>query len=210
MSAVDPGIRPPAVKELESPVDTMHHAYENGRTHPLGATLDAGGVNFSLWSEHATGVEILLFQHHDDPEPYQTIKLDHKFNKTFQFWHCYVRGLRPGAYYAFRVDGPWDLANGQRFNRNKVIIDPYAKATNSRLWNRGEACGMGDNVTTSQRCVVVDQAYDWEGDEPLNRRMSETIIYEMHVGGFTRHPSSGVVEAKRGTYAGLIEKIPYL
>ncbi len=207
MSAVDPGVRP-VVKEAQSTAAPAHHAYENGRTHPLGATLDQGGVNFSLWTEHATGVEILLFQHHDDLEPYQVIALDHKFNKTFQFWHCYVRGLRAGAYYAFRVDGPWDLANGHRFNRNKVLIDPYAKATNSRLWSRGDACGMGDNLHTSQRCVVVDQTYDWEGDEPLNRRMSETIIYEMHVGGFTKSPSSGAKNP--GTFAGVVEKIPYL
>ncbi len=208
MSAVDPGVRPPSTGKPADPLGPTMHLVENGRTHPLGASLDAQGVNFSVWSEFATGVELLLFQHHDDLDPYQVIKLNPKFNKTFQFWHCYVRGVKAGTFYAFRVDGPWDLVAGQRFNRNKVLIDPYARATNSYLWNRGDACGPADNVHTSQRCVVVDESYDWEGDQPLNRRMSETIIYEMHVGGFTKSPTSGV--AYPGTFAGVIEKIPYL
>jgi isoamylase len=210
MSAVEPGVRAATANgEAHAPAaEPAVLKVENGRTHPLGATLDANGVNFSLWSEHGTGCELLLFRHHDDPEPYQTIKLDTKFNKTFQFWHVYVRGLKAGAYYAFRIDGPWDLAAGHRFNRNKVIIDPYAKATNKTLWSRGDACGAADNVRTSQRCLVVDETYDWEGDKPLNRRMSETIIYEMHVGGFTKSATSGV--SHPGTFAGLVEKIPYL
>jgi isoamylase len=206
MSAVTREVRP-EVESEDSP-DPIAYGVENGRTHPLGATLDAEGVNFSVWSEHATGVELLLFEHHSDPEPFQVIKLNHKFNKTFQFWHCYVRGLKAGAFYAYRVDGPRDLAHGHRFNANKVILDPYARATDSFLWKRGDACGPDDNVRTSQRCVVVDQSYDWEGDQPLNRRMSETIVYEMHVGGFTKSPTSGV--AHPGTYEGVIEKIPYL
>jgi len=206
MSAVTPEVRP-EVESEDSP-DPIAYGVENGRTHPLGATLDAEGVNFSVWTEHATGVELLLFEHHSDLEPFQVIKLNHKFNKTFQFWHCYVRGLRAGTFYAYRVDGPADLAHGHRFNRNKVVLDPYARATDSYLWRRGDACGPDDNVRTSQRCVVVDQSYDWEGDQPLNRRMSETIVYEMHVGGFTKSPTSGV--AHPGTYEGVIEKIPYL
>ena len=206
MSAVTPEVRP-EIESEDSP-DPIAYGVENGRTHPLGATLDAQGVNFSVWSEHATGVELLLFEHHSDPEPFQVVKLNHKFNKTFQFWHCYVRGLKAGAFYAYRVEGPTDVARGHRFNPNKVILDPYARATDSYLWKRGDACGADDNLRTSQRCVVVDQSYDWEGDEPLNRRMSETIVYEMHVGGFTKSPTSGV--AHPGTYEGVIEKIPYL
>jgi isoamylase len=206
MSAVTPEVRPEV--ESEDSADPIAYGVENGRTHPLGATLDAEGVNFSVWSEHATGVELLLFEHHSDSEPFQVVKLNHKFNKTFQFWHCYVRGLKAGTFYAYRVDGPMDPAHGHRFNARKVILDPYARATNSHLWRRGDACGPDDNVRTSQRCVVVDQSYDWEGDQPLNRRMSETIVYEMHVGGFTKSPTSGV--AHPGTYDGVIEKIPYL
>jgi glycogen operon protein len=207
MSAVDPGVRP-VVSESSQPVAPTAYPIENGRTHPLGANLDANGCNFSVWSEFATGVELLLFEHHHSQDPFQVIKLNPKFNKTFQFWHVYVRGLKAGTFYAYRVDGPWNLAAGHRFNRNKVIIDPYARATNSALWQRGDACGPDDNVHTSQRAVVVDESYDWEGDEPLNRRMSETIIYEMHVGGFTKSPTSGV--SHPGTFAGVIEKIPYL
>ncbi len=206
MSAVKPEVRPET--ESEDSPDPIAYGVENGRTHPLGATLDAEGVNFSVWSEHATGVELLLFEHHSDVEPFQVVKLNHKFNKTFQFWHCYVRGLKAGTFYAYRVDGPADLARGHRFNRSKVVLDPYAHATDSYLWKRGEACGPGDNLHSSQRCVVVDQSYDWEGDQPLNRRMSETIVYEMHVGGFTKSPTSGVEQP--GTYGGVIEKIPYL
>src|SRR5262249_47463117 len=131
-------------------------------------------------------------------------------NKTFHFWHVYVWGLRPGVHYAYRVDGPNDLhGQGQRYNRNKVLIDPYARGNNNALWNRGDACGPGDNLATSMRSVVIDAAdYDWEGDRPLNRPMSETVIYEMHVGGFTKHPRAGVKSA--GTFAGIVEKIPYL
>ena len=121
----------------------------------------------------------------------------------------YLRGLRPGRYYAYRVDGPWDLTAGHRFNPSKVLIDPYAVAVTDSVWSRGAACGPEDNAATALRCAIVDKdEYDWEGDQPLNRRMSETIIYEMHVGGFTKSPTSGV--SHPGTFVGLIDKIPYL
>jgi isoamylase len=182
---------------------------EKGRSHPLGATPDADGVNFSVYSRHATAVEILLFDEHDDPEPVQVVRIDPATNKTFHFWHAYVRGLPPGTPYAFRVDGPDDPGQGHRFNRNKVLIDPYARGVVDNLWVRGAATGTGDNLATSLRSVVIDSGdYDWEGDEPLRRPMAESIIYEMHAGGFTRSPSSGV--ANPGTFAGIIEKIPYL
>src|SRR5688572_7333049 len=124
---------------------------EAGRPHPLGATPDAEGVNFCIFSQHATGIELLLFDAHDDHEPKQVIRLDPARNKTFHFWHCYVRGLRHGAHYAYRVDGPWDPANGHRFNRDKVLIDPYAKGNTAALWKRGDACGEADNLRTSMR-----------------------------------------------------------
>ncbi len=189
--------------------------YEIGRgtPHPLGAIPDEGGVSFTIFSRHATGVELLLFNEHDDPEPVQKIALDPRVNKTFHFWHVYVHGLKAGAHYAYRVDGPdsdWDLHHcGHRFNRNKVLLDPYARANTNHLWNRGDACGDGDNLASSMRCVVVEtKGYDWEGDKPLNIPMSESIIYEMHVRGFTQSPTSGVQNP--GTFAGVIEKIPYL
>jgi isoamylase len=182
---------------------------EKGSPHPLGATPGPDGVNFSLFSGHATGVELLLFAAHDAPQPFQVIELDQYINKTFHFWHVFVRGLRAGAHYAYRVDGPWDPAAGHRFNQKKVLIDPYARGNTNSLWKRADACGPEDNVATSMRSVVIDTSgYDWEGDRPLDRPMEDTIIYEMHVRGFTRSPSSGVQHA--GTFAGVVEKIPYL
>jgi glycogen operon protein len=180
-----------------------------GRPHPLGATVDANGVNFSVFSQNATAVELLLFDAHDDPEPTQIIAFDVDRNKTFHFWHVYVRGLRPGAHYAFRIDGPFDPAQGHRFQKNKVLIDPYGKGHTTTLWDRGAACGDGDNLATSMRSVVIDPSdYDWEGDTPLHRPTCETVIYEMHVGGFTKSPEAGVRHP--GTFAGVIDKIPYL
>jgi len=182
---------------------------EKGSPYPLGATPDAGGVNFSLFSENATGVELLLFERDDDPLPFQTFQFDPYVNKTFHFWHIGVRGLTAGAHYAYRVDGPYDLSAGHRFNRNKVLIDPFARGNTDTLWKRADACGPANNVATSMRSVVVDAGgYNWEGDAPLNRPMEDTIIYEVHASGFTQSPSSRV--AHPGTFSGIIEKIPYL
>jgi len=163
-----------------------------------------------VFSQFATSVELLLFEHHTDVVPYQTIRLDPETHRTFYVWHAYVVGLKAGAHYAFRVDGPHDLHNrGYRFNPNKVLIDPYGRGTTDTLWNRGDACHSGDNLATSMRSVVVDlSGYNWEGDQPINRSMNDTVIYEMHVGGFTRSPTSGVENP--GKFLGVIEKIPYL
>ncbi len=182
---------------------------ERGRAHPLGATPDADGVNFSVFSKHATRIELLLFDDHDATTPFQIVDLDPTQHRTFHFWHCYVRNLKPGSHYAFRVDGPADHAQGHRFDAEKVLIDPYAKGLTKSLWNRGDACLSGSNLQTSLRCSVIDvDDYDWEGDRPLNRPLSETVLYEMHVRGFTRSETSEVEHP--GTYAGVIEKIPYL
>ena len=181
---------------------------EAGSPHPLGATPSLPGVNFSLASSNATGVDLLLFSAHDSLEPFQTIRFDPYVNKTFHFWHAFVRGLKPGVHYAYRVDGRFDSA-GQRFNRNKVLIDPYAHGNSNSLWDRSSGCTPEDNLRTSMRSVVIDPCgYDWEGDKPLNRPIEESIIYEAHVRGFTQSPTSGVRHP--GTFAGLIEKIPYL
>lgn len=181
-----------------------------GRTHPLGATPDRQGVNLAIFSEHALSVTLLLFKKHDDLNPIKIIELDPKINKTFHIWHIYVEGLKPGNAYAYRIGGSPDLhESGYRFNKNKVLVDPYANSNSDVFWNRMDALGAKDNLTTSMRSVVVDLCdYDWEGDRPLNRRMSETIIYEMHVKGFTKSPSSDC--KYKGVYAGIIEKIPYL
>ncbi len=182
---------------------------ESGSAHPMGATVYPDGVNFSLFSQSATEVILLLFDDALAIEPSQLIRLDPFVNKTFHFWHVFVRGCGPGVFYAFRVNGPSDPSAGQRFNPNKVLIGPWAKGISRALWKRADAVGPQDNLATSMRCAVVDlDDYDWEGDQPLKRPIHETIIYEMHVGGFTRSPSAAV--GVPGTFAGVIEKIPYL
>ncbi|MFB2771021.1 glycogen debranching protein GlgX [Pelatocladus sp. BLCC-F211] len=196
--------------KLQTKQVTKEYQVEVGRTHPLGATPYKDGVNFSIFAEHAASIELLLFEQPNDPEPIQIIKLDSRKNKTFHFWHIYVKGLKPGTGYAYRIDGPQDLQQvGHRFNKNKVLLDPYSKGNANALWNRIDALGSKDNLTTSMRSVVIDISdYDWEGDRPLNRPMSDTIIYELHVGGFTKSPSSGC--QYKNTFSGVIEKIPYL
>ncbi|MFQ8430506.1 glycogen debranching protein GlgX [Amaricoccus sp. W119] len=187
----------------------IDHAIAQGQPHPLGPSVQANGVNFSLFSQNATGVELLLFRDDTAPLPYQTVRLDPVVNRAFGFWHVFVEGLRPGALYGYRIDGPWDPANGHRFDRSKLAIDPYARGHSATLWDRGAACAPGDNVETAMRSVVIDWSdYDWEGDQPLGRPIQDLVIYETHVRGLTRSPSSGV-EAP-GTFGGLIEKIPYL
>jgi glycogen operon protein len=181
---------------------------EEGSPHPLGATILQNGVNFSLYSGTATGVELLLFDKDDSPQPLQIIPLIPSKNKTFHFWHIFVKDLKAGARYAFRVIGPFVPEAGLRHNRSKVLIDPYARGNTDVLWKRGDACNDSDNVATSLRSVVIDpEDYDWEGDKPLNRPIEDTIVYEMHVRGFTKSTSDVHYP---GTFLGLIEKIPYL
>ncbi|ERN42847.1 glycogen debranching enzyme GlgX [Rubidibacter lacunae KORDI 51-2] len=185
------------------------YTISGGSSYPLGATVKPDGINFSLFSERATQVELLLFEHHDAVEPFQIVSFDPNAHRTFHFWHVFVEGLPAGTHYAYRVNGPTDASQGDRFDSEKVLLDPYAKGNNKTLWNRGKACVPGDNMAASMRCVAIDtDNYDWEGDRPLGRPINESIIYELHVGGFTRSPSSGVKHP--GTFAGLREKIPYL
>jgi isoamylase len=178
-----------------------------GRPLPLGATVDDAGVNFSLYSEDATAVELLLFDAHDDVHPVVTIELDPETNHSFHFWHVYLGGLTAGYHYAYRVDGP--TGAGRRFDREKVLLDPYARGNTNVLWDPAAASRPGDNLATSMRAVIVDgRGYDWEGDRPLARPMADSVIYELHVRGFTFSPTSLV--AHPGTFAGIVEKIPYL
>jgi isoamylase len=182
------------------------------RSAPLGASVWQGGVNFSLYSREATRLDLLLFDSEDAP-PSRVIRLDPSVNRTYHYWHVFVEGLQPGQLYGYRVYGAFDPSQGLRFDASKVLLDPYGRGVVVPIgYSRGDAVRNGfDNAATSMKSVVVDHhAYDWEGDMPLHRPSSQTVIYEMHVGGFTRHANSGVPVNTRGTFAGLIEKIPYL
>ncbi len=190
----------------------MKEQRPTGYYSPIGATVMDGGVNFNLFSRHATGVELLLFDREDDAIPSRSLTLDPRYNRTYNYWHIFVPKLYAGQLYGYRVLGPSEPQFGMRFDSQKVLLDPYGRATVvPRGYSREAASLAGDNAATAMKSVVVDSRdYDWEGDAPLQRPAASTIIYEMHVGGFTKHPNSGVAEPKRGTYAGLIDKIPYL
>jgi len=183
-----------------------------GLSFPLGATVYPAGVNFSLYSRSASGVELVFFDRDDDPKPSRLVTLDPAKNRTYPYWHVFVPGVKTGQLYGYRVAGPFDPANGMRFDPDKLLLDPYGLGVAvPKNYSREAARQKGDNSATALKSVVVDpDLYDWEGDTPLRHRSARTIIYEMHVRGFTRHPSSGVSERTRGTYAGLMEKIPYL
>jgi isoamylase len=183
-----------------------------GRSSPLGASCVQGGVNFSVYSRDASGVDLLLFNAEDDPQPARVITIDPASDHTYHYWHVFVPGTRSGQLYGYRMQGPFDSTRGFRFDSAKVLLDPYGRAVVvPKNYGRVAARLEGDNCASAMKSVVVDpRPYDWEGDKPLQRPSSRTIIYEMHVRGFTRHPDSGVPETARGTYAGLIEKIPYL
>ncbi|QHU98748.1 glycogen debranching protein GlgX [Synechocystis sp. CACIAM 05] len=183
-----------------------------GQTFPLGATVYADGVNFCLFSKHAEKVTLLLFDRPNDPAPARTIELHRGQNRTFYYWHIFVEGLKAGQVYAYRVDGSHEPEKGHRFDPDKVLLDPYAKAIAGKdIYDRKAAMAPGDNCAQALRSVVVNTSvYDWEDDHAPRTPYAASIIYELHVGGFTRNPNSGLSESKRGTYAGLIEKIPYL
>jgi glycogen operon protein len=191
---------------------SSHAMHRPGLSFPLGADLALGGANFSVFSKHATAAQLLLFDNVDDPEPSRVIDLDPRVNRTYHYWHAFVPGVTAAQLYGYRLAGPLDPVRGLRFDPNKLLLDPYGKCVARPARRSREAARTpGNNVATALKSVVVDSsAYDWEGDRPLGRPFAKTIIYEMHCGGFTRHPSSGVAPSKRGTYAGLVEKIPYL
>jgi glycogen operon protein len=140
------------------------------------------------------------------------IPLDAEKHRTYHYWHAFVPGLQQGQVYAYRAHGPFVPACGYRFDGEKVLLDPYGLAVAvPETYDRRAAARPGDTAATAMKSVVADpDRYDWEGDLPLKRPFAETVIYELHVKGFTRHVSSSVAPAKRGTYAGLIQKIPYL
>lgn len=180
-----------------------------GTPHPLGARPRDNGVNFSFFSENAQMVTLLIFSDHDDIIPIATVEMSAECHRTFHFWHCFIEGAVVGMHYAYRVDGPSAVENGHRFDATKVLLDPYGRGVSKTLWNRGDACGTGDNMKTAMRSVIIEvEGYDWENDKHPATPMNETVIYEMHVGGFTRRGNSGV--GHPGTFGAVIEKIPYL
>ena len=182
-----------------------------GNSFPLGSTVYPHGANFSVYSQSATRVELLLFSRADDIAPERIIELHPTRNRTGDYWHVFIPDCRAGQFYGYRVDGPFDPASGHCHDPEKVLLDPYARCVSTRNYQRARASGPGDNSATSLRGVVVDsRGYDWEGDLPLRRPFSKTVIYEAHVAGFTGHISSDVHPERRGTYSGLVEKIPYL
>jgi glycogen operon protein len=182
-----------------------------GRPHPLGATWDGSGTNFALFTAHAEKVELCLF---DDDGEHETARIVLP-EYTHEIWHGYLPDVRIGTRYGYRVYGPYAPEKGHRFNHHKLLLDPYAKALAGDLtWDDALfAYVVGDpkeDLSFDERdsapfvpkCVVVDPAFTWRGDKPAPRPMHQTIVYEMHLKGFTvRHPD--VPEAERGTFAGL-------
>jgi isoamylase len=185
---------------------------EPGQTYPLGATVYPGGVNFSVYSKNCRSVELLLFDSVDDANPTQVYRLDPSSHRTFHYWHAFVPGLKAGQIYAYRVHGPYAPEQGKRFDGTKILLDPYGRSVAvPRKYCRKKLSGLDDTTAIAMKSVVVDLGlYDWEDDQNPNHPFSRTVIYELHVRGFTKHPSSGIAPDRRGTYAGLVEKIPYL
>ncbi|MCL1814724.1 MAG: glycogen debranching protein GlgX [Treponema sp.] len=197
------------------------YVVETGKALPLGATLTGRGVNFSLFSRHAEEVTIVLFENAEKNSPYKIIKLDSEKNKSGDIWHCHVNGITEGNCYLYKVNGPYIPEEGLRFNPHKSLIDPYAKAlTSLSEWNIGASLGYDpsdpaidlsfsqkDNLDNQPRCIVVNDDFDWQGDRPLNYPLRFSILYETHIKGLTAHPDSGIEH--KGTYQGVIEKIPF-
>jgi glycogen operon protein len=189
-----------------------------GRPSPLGASwIEAAQAwNFSLFSRHATWTTLLLYVEKDVGTPVLTLKLDPIQNKTGPIWHCLVRrsDAPEAAYFAWRLEGPADPAKGHRFDPQKVLLDPFAAAVHfPKDFSREAAANAGPNDGRAPLGVLPQPAqphpFDWQ-DTPRPRHTHDAIVYELHVKGFTGRANSGVAAAKRGTFLGLIEKIPYL
>ncbi len=180
-----------------------------GRPYPLGAKASSRGTNFALYSEHATGVQVCLF----DDEGNETEKIDLRERTAF-VWHGLVLGIKPGQRYGYRVDGPWEPESGQRFNKAKLLVDPYAEAISglvdwkAPIFDYNNTAGNDLEIDTRDsaagvpKSVVVDHHFDWSGDCPPDTPLADSVIYEVHVKGYSkRNPM--VPEELRGTYAGL-------
>jgi glycogen operon protein len=180
------------------------YGIERGHPLPLGASVHRDGVNFSIFSKHATACSLVIMRP-GERDSLVAFDLDPQFQRTGQVWHVFISGLDAGAQYAYRFDmQPNPAPSVFRFNDSNLLIDPYARV----LSGGAEWGSVAANTTPFRMGVVTGDHFGWENDQPLNLPLVDTIIYEMHVRSFTCHPSSGV--AHPGTFAGLIEKIPYL
>lgn len=193
-----------------------------GTPLPLGASVAEGGVNFSVFSRNATKVFLEFYSASEDSEPYAQVEFSPSENRTGDIWHAFVPGIKPGSLYLFRVDGPFEPSKGHRFNVHQRLFDPYAKTItpvsvfynlppdySAPLDKNDIEHGKNQCAKVFPKCVVIDnENFDWQGDRPINRPLSESVIYEVHLKGFTAGKNAGV--SCPGTYAGFIEKIPYL
>ena len=183
---------------------------------PLGTRERGGGVNFAVFSRHASRVRLELFDHPEDEAPARIIDLDSARNRTGDVWHVWVGGIGSGQLYGYRMDGPYKPGEGHRFNFNRLLLDPFAAAISSLPpWDFASARGYEpsaperdlalsklNNSRSMPKCVFVNEPFEWDGDHPPGHPWSKTVIYETHVRGFTIHPSSGVEHP--GTYRGLM------
>ena len=199
----------------------QNYKVQNGMPIGFGAIIQPNGVNFSIYSKDATAVSLVLFESDIAKEPSAVIPLDCVKNKTGNVWHIFIEGLKEGALYLYKVEGPYIPPQGLRFNSNKYLFDPYAKAFSSgsvfksynKLHKQGFAVNKGGellDLSDFPKCVVISDDFDWEGDRPLNYPLENTVIYETHVKGFTASKTSGVEEHIAGTYKGFSQKIDYL
>lgn len=188
----------------------MDKAINKGYPYPLGATVTADGVNFSLYSKNGDSVELLLFESSSEKHPSRSIFLNKHTNRSGNYWHVFVKGLKAGALYGYRISG--SDAPGNCFDNKKLLLDPYSLSIFiPQEYQRQNAAEAHSDIDSAARSIVVDiNSYDWQGDLPLNRPWCNQVIYELHCGGFTRQINSRIHSEKRGTFAGLIEKIPYL
>ena len=167
-------------------------AIKPGVCSPLGATVQDGGVNFSVYSRNARPVELLLFDSDDDIKPARIITLDPSRQRTYHYWHVFIPGLMPGQVYGFRAAGSFEPELGLRFDATRVLLDPYGRAVGvPKAYSR--TCA---NAPAMKSIVTDISSYNWENDQPLRRPFVETVIYELHVRGFTGHPSSEVARTR--------------
>ena len=188
----------PRRSHAKKPLPQLHFS----QPLPYGAILHDKGVQFVVYSRSATALRVLLYDDVGALEPAEVVTLDPSRDRWGDIWSVFVPRLGPGQLYHVQADGPFDPEHGQRFDGGAPLIDPYARAL------AGEFAIAPSGRLVPPKCVVIDDAFDWRGDRHLRRGLADTVIYEMHVRGFTASPTSGVEHP--GTYLGVIEKIPYL